>query len=444
MRWIGIYALFYFLPLAQIQAQQSDTTNARTAADSTRTHTSTSHAPILKKKPDSPVVRPEPIVITLAFPDTSHLDPLKKEIHSVRQMMEYTYGCLLFLFLLIIAGLWWTCWIYHSVRILRVSGEKPTLAAAEGPSVAGPGIEKEKLPDEDTPRAPDPTPAKGFICEIMMTAGPRKKFMNEHDADKDLGEDVCGCVIHGDRLGLWLLDGTSDQHCLIDPLAGREYFSSRLLAQYIGDRLRMELTTAGGYGHPLDRVIQEAIEGVRMAWVGVLRQLPEAEIRLLETNIRDRNFPECSSTLLMARLSLDGELAAFRSGDSKMLLFRDPVRRQNGQNQNGQNIADRLIPLSNSFTSKNPEANDRIFFRIVLDKNGELDILCNKPAYEIMVQEKISNLIAFSDGIGATTEGALQEEYFQDPDSVRRRIITHSQGTADDKSICFIGIKDNG
>jgi len=274
----------------------------------------------------------------------------------------------------------------------------------------------------------------GFICEMMMTAGPRKKFMNEENADKDLGEDVCGCVIRGDKAGLWLLDGTSDQYCLKHPLTGKEYFSSRLLAQGIGDRLREAFTSDGGDGNALDGMMAEAIEGVRTDWVRGFRELPEEERILLKDNIKDKNCPECASTLLSAVLSLDGGLWAYRSGDSKMLTFRSEA---------GGDFSGSLIPLVSSFTTKNAESNDRIFFRMVLDKAGELDILCNKPGYEVLRQEKINTLIAFSDGIGPVTEEVLQKEYGEDPIVVRRRIVTDSQGTADDKSICFIRIKED-
>ena len=265
-----------------------------------------------------------------------------------------------------------------------------------------------------------------FVCEIMMTAGPRKKFMNEWEADKDLGEDVCGCVINNDKAGVWLLDGTSDQHCFRHPLTGEEYFSSRLLAQHIGDNLRKAFTMKNG-GGPLDEMMDKAIDDVRKDWVRVCNDLPAQEKLLLCENILDKNFPECSSTLLTARLALSGQLEAYRSGDSKMIFFRG--------DQTG------LIPVEASFTTKNPESNDRIFFRLIANTEGRLDILYNKPAHELTRQENIHTLIGFSDGIGAFTEEALREEYKEDPDSVRRRIIAHSQGTADDKSICFVRIK---
>jgi hypothetical protein len=109
----------------------------------------------------------------------------------------------------------------------------------------------------------------------------------------------------------------------------------------------------------------------------------------------------------------------------------------------GEKGSDPLIPVTGSFATKNPESNDRIFFRIVIDPGGALDILCNKPVYECIREEEINSLILFSDGIGSLTDQALQQDYPEDPDRVRGRIISQSQGTADDKSICFIRIKEN-
>ncbi|HZE84362.1 MAG TPA: hypothetical protein VE035_08630, partial [Puia sp.] len=82
----------------------------------------------------------------------------------------------------------------------------------------------------------------------------------------------------------------------------------------------------------------------------------------------------------------------------------------------------------------------RIFFRLLLDQQGELDILSNRPDYEVLREKNIHSLIGFSDGIGAQTEETLKEDYSGDPDAVRRRIASEIQGTEDDKSICFIKI----
>lgn len=377
-------------------------------------------------KPVPPVTKPASPARVDVLSDTVEINLLKQEALSLRQSTRLVTILLLLLHALTAAGFWW---------LGRAYGKKTELQPAPAfapvpPPVPVPVPVAEPVPAMSAVPVPAP-PAAAIICEMMMTAGPRKKFMNEENADKDLGEDVCGCVIHADKMGLWLLDGTSDQFCLKNPITRKEYFSSRLLAQCIGERLRAAFAGKGTGEYALDQVLQEAIEGVRMDWVRGLRELPEEERSILRNNIQQKNSPECASTLLVACLSLNGELSAYRSGDSKMLLFR------NGTGRGA------LIPFTTSFTSKNPESNDRIFFRIVLGDKEELDILCNRPGYELLQQKEISTLIAFSDGIGPVTEQALNQDYAADPDGVRRHIITQSQGTADDKSICLIRILEN-
>jgi hypothetical protein len=356
-----------------------------------------------------------------AISDTVETNLLKQEALSLRQSTRLLTILLLLLHVLTAAGFWWLGKAYSKKSGIQPSSPAPAPELAPVVALA---------PETPVVLIPAP-PAVAFICEMLMTAGPRKKFMNEENADKDLGEDVCGCVMHANKISLWLLDGTSDQFCLKHPITRKEYFSSRLLAQCIGERLRAVFAGKGTGEYALDQVMQEAIEGVRMDWVRGLRELPEEERSILRNNIQEKNSPECASTLLVACLSLKGELSAYRSGDSKMLLFR------NGTDRGG------LIPFTTSFTSKNPESNDRIFFRIVLGDKEELDILCNRPGYELLQQKEISSLIAFSDGIGPVTEQALNQDYAADPDGIRRRIITQSQGTADDKSICLIRVVEN-
>ena len=355
-------------------------------------------------------------------------------------------GLLIVALLLIgVGGVGWGLYVAGRKKAVRVSKVKPVvevkpvaevkeaLIAVEAEKVGEKVVEK--VGEEVRPVVVEAE--KGvFVCELMMTAGPRKKFMNEENADKDLGEDVCGCVVRGDVAAVWLLDGTSDQFCLRQPDTGKEYFSSRLLAQDIGDRLRGGFQApgvggaagapgvAGKAGYVLDRMMTAAVDAVRLDWVKVLRALPGEEREVLAENIRVNNCPECSSTMLAAVLALDGKATAYRSGDSKLVLY------QAGK------------PAATSFVAKNPESNDRIFFRIVLDSAGQLDILSNTPAFEVIHEEGVGALAAFSDGVGGVTEEALKTEYGMHPVEIRRRIGNDPQGTADDKSICFVRITE--
>ncbi len=246
-----------------------------------------------------------------------------------------------------------------------------------------------------------------FVCEIMMTAGPRKKFMSEANADKDLGEDVCGFVSNKNEIWLWLLDGTSDSHCLIDPVSKREYFSSRLLAQCIADKLRKSFTENAT--DAIDEIITQAVQEVKLDWQEAIYQLPEEERVDLKKNIEDKKFPECSTTLLIGKISINGDFTAYRSGDSKMFLFSN-------SSQNGISFVE--TPLG----QKNEQSNDRIFFRLQLDDNGKFDILFNKALYEIIRHKNIHTIISFSDGIGINTEQLLKEEYKNNPDKARKEI----------------------
>lgn len=268
---------------------------------------------------------------------------------------------------------------------------------------------------------------RSFICEIMMTAGPRKKFMSEPDADRDLGEDVCGFVSDTKDVLLWVLDGTSDLHCLKNPVDNREYFSSRLLAQFLAEKLRKGFIEKSEV--EFDKIVTDAIQEVKEDFLLLIDQLPEDEKNLLRKNIENKNFPECATTILIARLSLNGDFTAYRSGDSKMFLFR-----VNNDNE--------IELVETSFETKDEKSDDRIFFRIKLNEHKKFDILHNKPVNEIINEKNIMATICFTDGIGMDTEFLLREEYRKKPQQIRKEIIYQLQGTGDDKSICFVEIKD--
>ncbi|MEO5998617.1 MAG: hypothetical protein ABIN89_17780 [Chitinophagaceae bacterium] len=267
-----------------------------------------------------------------------------------------------------------------------------------------------------------------FVCEVMMTAGPRKKFMSEENADRDLGEDVCGFVLHGDEVFIWLLDGTSDLHCLREPVSKREYFSSRLLAQSVAEKLRKFFIEKPGM--PFSEMIMPSILEVKSNWLDAIEQLPAAEKQVLRNNIENKNLPECATTLLMASLKLNGDFTSYRTGDSKLFLFE-------GASQKG------VVLVQTLLEDKNEKSNDRIFFRLWLNEQGKFDIIFNEPLHETENKKNISTIISFSDGIGAATEQLLKDDYKTKPDKVRKEIIYQAQETGDDKTIYFIEIKES-
>lgn len=349
----------------------------------------------------------------IVYTDSAQMALLREDLekHAMQRSGSLLY-VLLFLLLAMVAAVLWRQKIPQPQPMLRPATNELPLPAS-------------------LPERVDATADRNlfFIAELMMTAGPRKKFMSESHADKDLGEDVCGLVLTGERMGCWLLDGTSDQHCLRLPGSGEDYFSSRLLAQHIGEGLRKTFERKDTLALPLEILIELVIDQVRADWIRTIRALPETEQHLLAANIAAHNIPECASTLLAVRLGLDGDCEAYRSGDSKMIFYHRPTG------------SGALIPHERSFTTKNPDSNDRIFFRLVLDEKGTLDIVSNTPAHETVRLEAISDLIAFSDGIGPITQQTLEAYYPADAEAAIHTIRNQPQETADDKSICLVQIR---
>lgn len=267
-------------------------------------------------------------------------------------------------------------------------------------------------------------------CEVMMTAGPRKKPMSDPHSDIDLGEDVCGFISDSNGVFVWLLDGTSDDYPLKNPLSNREYFSARLLAQSIGDGLRNKFT--GSQHDSFANMLQQTIEEVKVNWLQTINALPDEEKEMLRRNITNKNFPHCSTTALIARLQKNGSLDAYRVGDSKMLLFSVSP-------DNDWNVVD------TSLAEKNENGADRIFFRLELKEDDNFDIVSNgNLEYDIEAANNVHTMICFSDGIGLETEQSLKQDYKADPVKTKRQIMYEVQGTGDDKSICFIELKKNG
>jgi hypothetical protein len=104
--------------------------------------------------------------------------------------------------------------------------------------------------------------------------------------------------------------------------------------------------------------------------------------------------------------------------------------------------ANQKVFLNTTLSEKNPKSNDRVFFRLTLTDQGELDILHNKPIFEIVKMEKIRIIIGMSDGIGKKTEDDLKKEYPVNSEGMRNEIIYQLQGTEDDKSLFIIEIKE--
>jgi len=308
--------------------------------------------------------------------------------------------------------------------------EIPVIIEPGAEETSGPGqvLTEPKIEAQDPLPVATETNETYFIGEIMMTAGPRKKPMSNPDSDKDLGEDVCGFISTTKEIFIWLLDGTSDDDSWKDPESRREYFSSRLLAQSIGNKLRNSFINKGP--DPLETMIAEAIDEVKLNWLKTIDELNDEVKQSLKDKIANKVFPQCSTTALIGHLQNNGELRAYRTGDSQMFLFS-----AGPQNE--------LTYVETTLMEKNEKGVDRIFFRLQLDADQNFQIVSNKPEFDIVKENNIHTIISFSDGIGMATELLLKEQYKNDPAGIKREIIYQLQGTGDDKSICFIERKFN-
>lgn len=270
-----------------------------------------------------------------------------------------------------------------------------------------------------------PAGAQCFRCEIMMTAGPRKKALSDPGSDVDLGEDICGCQVYGSEVYCWVLDGMSDMDVLKDE-TGKEYFSGRLLAQSLATRINNALPIAEKTA--LSALVDLVILDVKTDWNMRLQQLSGNEKEKLRAAIAGKNYPFCGTTLLLAALTLDGDFNSVRFGDSKMLLF--------GTSTHG-------LLLRDSVLADKETATPSIFFKIDVQPGGELRVDSNPVKPEIVAAQQIQALIGFSDGIGAATEAFLRS-YAGDPEATRNEISSQVQGTRDDKTLCFISIRQAG
>lgn len=281
--------------------------------------------------------------------------------------------------------------------------------------------EIEGLKSKETVHPLKPSSGKYFLTEMMMTAGPRKKM----NVDRDLGEDVCGFIMKGNEALMWLLDGSSDFFDpLLNPENKREYFSSRLLAQSLGRKLRNLITLEKAAS--LETVVDNITKEVKEDWLLNINSLPETEKNILRKNLKDGIQPDCAATVLIARLTVDGDLKICRTGDSKLLSFIGKAGK---------------IDVDTALASKNDKIGP-VSFLMNLDQNN-FDIIIRKSKPEITERTNVLSVIGYSDGIGKATEKTLIEDYPVDAEKARNEIISQLQGTSDDKSMFIIEIKES-
>lgn len=272
------------------------------------------------------------------------------------------------------------------------------------------------------PDTPAPATAKGqpyFVCEAMVTAGPRKATSSDA-AEVDMGEDTAGVVVAGTQAFFWCLDGTSDADSVLTEQRN-DVFSSRLLAQSIAWQLNR---LAGENPEwPALRMLYRALEQTRADWTERLRSISATDKqKLLERLRQQTGWLQCSTNFLMGKLQLDGHLEACIVGDGHLVVHPP------GQ-----------VDI--------PPSNGRQFCALQLSADGQdLELYFNEPEnldLQFVSGEGVRTVIAATDGVSAQMATWLQQ--LPDPDfsspELRQAISRIRQGTLDDKTLLFIQIK---
>ena len=273
-----------------------------------------------------------------------------------------------------------------------------------------------------TPVIASSAPAgKYFFGEVMVTAGPRKDFTNDpSEGDFGLGEDVVGLMTVRNSTYFWILDGTSDSNKIYTGANKREIFSSRLLAQSVGWNIQKVFKD-----YPFEAnsklLLLKALEQVEIEWNKRIKGIKESEKKSLIDKLLEVKSMQCSTTILLGNISLDGKLDVCQIGDSKLIATPSP-----------------LSP---------PKSKGRFFANLSLDSDHFLKIVFNDLEDAESLQftaENIHTVIAMTDGISSNTESWLrvQKDIDFTNTQIREVLASRKENTQDDKAICIIQIKD--
>ncbi|WP_207510978.1 hypothetical protein [Longitalea luteola] len=260
--------------------------------------------------------------------------------------------------------------------------------------------------------------------EIMVSAGPRKE---ENHTDTELGEDVAGMLSLPRQTFFWLMDGTSDNVKLTDGPTTSHIFSSRLLAQSIGQYIQKHITQCFSDKITLNTLLEQARNHVQQEWVQRINALPAEKKLAIKQLIQDGMKPLCSTTAIIGRLTEDGHLHVLRAGDSKVF----PFIQHNGEGT--------VLHKDFKFSKDPTHDNDRIAFRLDYSaENDAFQIVFNNTAWAIESAENISLAFVFTDGIGRVVETQLNSNNPGIAEVIKHNIARIPQKTYDDKTLIVL------
>jgi serine/threonine protein phosphatase PrpC len=267
------------------------------------------------------------------------------------------------------------------------------------------------------------TGSRYFYAEAMLTAGPRKNFDKDAvDGDFGLGEDVSGFIMKNDHVIFWVLDGTSDSERLFTHNK-QEYFSSRLLAQSIGWNIQSainEIKTSFN----AESLLKHAIETTLKDWNNKIIQLEPNDKRKLLSILTENQTLQCSTTIILGILTIQGDLNVCKVGDSKIIAQR----------------------TTNDFINDSQKTTGRQFVMLSLNSLQQPELkynLFSDLRSQTIYEKNIKTVVAMTDGISNQTETWLKQINNLDfsNQKIRETLIHRKENTTDDKAICIVQIK---
>ena len=264
-----------------------------------------------------------------------------------------------------------------------------------------------------------------FTSELMISAGPRKRFDKQaEEGDIDLGEDIGSIIQMKDKLVFLLFDGTSDS-AVIKTKKGEDIFSSRLLAQSIAYRIQANLGKLD-QEKSLGELLKLAISETHTEWKSTIEGLEGADRKQMATLLKSGKYT-CSTTILAGIIYKTGELHALRVGDSMLMAF----------DKDHQYVPSALAEKPGA-KARSPQ-----FFRL-MKKADSIEIIHNDIEPEVFDSPNIHTVIGFSDGVSIPTQKFLKQFIPQKGfDLLRPALAKIPQKTQDDKSFFCVQLKSN-
>jgi hypothetical protein len=261
---------------------------------------------------------------------------------------------------------------------------------------------------------------KYFSAEVLTASGPRK------DYDGELGEDVAGFWMTDKIVFFWVLDGISQQTRLINS-GGTDYFSSRMMAQFLAGRLRSKSYRLSKITvDAMKDVIKDSISDLATEINDKIKGLNQTDYSALINALQTSNSLSAGTAIQYGFLGINGSTLCCNLGDNKLLLL-----------PKGEKLDPKMQATDKSMTLK---------LSIVLDNNKPVVVSprIETTDFKVLEMQSVDTVIACSDGVSSQfldLQSKIPSFNYED-ERVGKFYESYLQRTSDDKTLCIIQIKN--